>query len=277
MFTPPTVLGHECIAEIVKIDEKNSKFKKGDKVVVAPYIECGVCDKCLNGNPELCERKSYLSTGCFCEFISMDNFHASRALIKIDELDDVYTLTEPLACVINGIEKLNGKYSKNLIVGGGPMGMLFYLMFKILGKEALIVESTEWRREFLKEKDIKTISPDEKDTGEKYDNVILAVNKPELVNQYKENIKDGGIMLLFAGYPAGTLLEISAYDVHYREIIIKGSFGFAKKHFVSGLNFINKNKECFRNTITDTYKIEEGKQAFDIFKSGKSMKVVIRI
>ena len=106
MFKPPVILGHECIGEITEINVGNSNFKTGDLVAVAPYIECNKCDNCKRGIPALCKNKTFLKTGCFCEFIDVDIEQADKVLFKISSSEPVYTLVEPLACVLNGMSKL---------------------------------------------------------------------------------------------------------------------------------------------------------------------------
>ncbi len=277
MFMPPTILGHECIAKIHAVNIGSSKFREGDIVAVAPYIECGSCDTCINGNPELCKNKSYLESGCFCEYISLSFFHAERALYKLGGSDDVYTLAEPLACVINGIEKLRMKKGNNLIIGGGPMGTLFSLLLKTHGNNSLILEKSDWRVNFLKNLNIDVKKSGEFISDKFFDNVIIAVNDPTLIKKYIPCVCDGGTVLLFAGFPSGSSLEIPSFDIHYREIDIKGSFGFAKKHFTQALSSIEDNKNMYEEIITDTYDLEDGKKAFEVFSSGKSMKIIIRM
>lgn len=51
--TPPMVMGHE-ISATVEVPAENSRFKKGDNVVVQPKLYCGQCDFCRQGLTNLC-------------------------------------------------------------------------------------------------------------------------------------------------------------------------------------------------------------------------------
>src|SRR5258705_11728904 len=47
-FNYPRILGHELAAVITDI-EPGKEFKKGDRVSIVPYFNCGECIACRNG------------------------------------------------------------------------------------------------------------------------------------------------------------------------------------------------------------------------------------
>jgi len=55
-FVYPRVLGHEIGATVVALGPgcEDSGLKKGDKVAVVPYWECGSCVACRWGKPNCC-------------------------------------------------------------------------------------------------------------------------------------------------------------------------------------------------------------------------------
>ena len=276
MFRPPTIPGHECYGEIVELNDVLPGFAVGDLVAVAPYVECGKCQLCLNGVPELCENKTFMETGCFSEYVSMSIEHAARSLCHLDEPSDVYTLIEPLACVLNGIEKLGGSTGRVLIAGGGPMGALFAMTINAMGKEAVVAETSDWRLDFLNNTGIDARKPDLLEPA-CFDSVVLAVNLPDIVPDYMNRVSPGGKLLLFAGYPSKTVLGLDPYLIHYKEVSVVGSFGFGIKHFRKALGFVRENPENYSQLITGSFKLAEGEQAFNLLKQGKSMKAIIRM
>ena len=52
----PMVLGHEGAGIVEEIGPKVSAVKPGDHVIVAWRSNCGICEMCQNGWPNLCER-----------------------------------------------------------------------------------------------------------------------------------------------------------------------------------------------------------------------------
>lgn len=277
MFKPPVILGHECIGEISEVNVKGSIFNPGDLVAVAPYIECGKCDNCKRGVSALCVNKTYLKTGCFCEYISVDKDQAEKVLFKIGSSDPVYTLVEPLACVLNGMSKLKEIGKECLIVGGGPMGALFAIALSSLGKKVSVVEPGKWRAEELKKITDATIFAGLADVFGTYDSIILAVNIPELIQDYLPLVKDGGDLLLFSGYPKDKRAALDPFHIHYREVSVSGCTGFSSSHFKEALSMIKGYEDGFSKVITHFFDLEQAEDAFALFKSGNGMKVVIRM
>ena len=50
----PLILGHEISGIIEQVGKYVKEYKNGMRVVVAPNMGCGLCDKCISGNTQLC-------------------------------------------------------------------------------------------------------------------------------------------------------------------------------------------------------------------------------
>jgi threonine dehydrogenase-like Zn-dependent dehydrogenase len=53
-FKPPFALGHECVAEVLKVGEAVLTVRRGDLVSVPWKIACGTCPQCLAGRATAC-------------------------------------------------------------------------------------------------------------------------------------------------------------------------------------------------------------------------------
>lgn len=55
----PMTPGHEIAGEVVELGNHNGKttLREGDRVVVFPWLGCGICRKCVAGFENLCETK----------------------------------------------------------------------------------------------------------------------------------------------------------------------------------------------------------------------------
>ena len=278
-FKPPTILGHELYGQIYKTAE-GFGLEEGTWVVAAPYYECGECDFCKAGKGDLCRNKHYLEGGAFAEYIGVPLGYEDGLFplppVKDTSEYDVYALTEPLSCVINGVERLETipDYSNVLVVGGGPMGALFALYYKQIGIDVAVVEPSKERREQLESFGIKTREFDSVKKGE-FDNVVIAVNIPELVPQYMPLIREGGNLLVFSGLPSGVSLSVDASCVHYSEISVKGCSGFGLRQFKKAFEMIKADPALYRKLITHRLPFEEGQKAFDLLKSGKAFKILL--
>lgn len=276
-FKPPVILGHEFYGVIEEVPEGVNGLAVGDTVVVAPYYECGKCDKCQNGLGQLCNNKAGVSSGSFCEYISIPVDYIEKGVFKVEKADDVYTIVEPLACVINGISKLDIKNGSNvLIVGAGPMGSLFSLVFLKRGIKVTMAEVSKKRCEIVESWGVKTISP-ENVKKQQYDNIVLAVNKGELIKHYISLAADGGNVLLFSGLPKGEDVAVDPFDIHYREVKLTGTFGYSIENFEEALKLIESTPDHFRKIITHTMPLEHGIKAFELLEKGETMKLVLKL
>lgn len=286
LFSPPAILGHEFYGLVEKAPI-GCGYLAGDKVVVAPYAECGFCDVCMRGAGSLCANKHYVEGGAFCEKVGIASDYIEQGVFHIKELDDVYTLVEPLACVLNGFEQLDLKpTSRALVVGAGPMGALFALLFRAKGIPVAVVEPSAQRRERIASWGIEAFEPggaghvESPSAGrvEKgiYDIAIIAVNKKELVSEYIKFVADAGTVLMFSGLSSDEIVAIDAYSIHYRQVSLKGSFGYALHHFKEALSLIEAHKEMFSKIITHNFPLERGKEAFEMLASGEALKIVLR-
>ena len=278
-FQPPTVLGHEFYGQIAKAPA-GYPLEEGTWVVAAPYYECGKCALCGAGKGDLCQEKKYVEAGSFAEYVGVPLDYMDGLFVlpeKKDKADyDVYALTEPLACVINGtsrLETIKG-YSKVLVVGGGPMGALFALYYKSKDIDCAIVEPNPERAQRLESWGIRTVKQEDVKKGE-YDNVVIAVNISKLIPAYLPLVRQGGNLLVFSGLPKGDILEVDAGIVHYNEVSVKGCSGFALAHFREAFDTIKANEASFRQLITHKFNFEHGQEAFDMLKAGKAFKILL--
>lgn len=273
LFAPPMILGHECYGIIQESSLEN--FHEGEVVAVAPYYECGKCWKCEANIGELCEEKMFLKTGCFSEYLGI-MANEIPLLFKLEEDHESFVLAEPLACVINGIEKLKHIH-RPLVVGGGPIGALFAVYLALREHKVVVVEPSQWRSLYLQRLGLDVEPPDKLGNGRRYDPVIICVDKPELVEQYLPQVCDGGELLLFAGFPRGTQVYINPFHIHYREVQVVGSFGYMSVHFSQALQELAQHKEAYRRVITHRFPLEAYAEAFSLLGSGEALKVVFEI
>ena len=288
-FKPPVILGHEFsgIVDEVGIDVKSCQV--GDKVTVAPYIECGQCYFCKNGDYTLCENKKFMNSGAFAQYIIVNDNYAHEAMIKIDNnIDfDVASLTEPIACCFNAIEQI--KVEKDeviMIIGAGVMGILNGFICKEKGaKKIFITDNNSERLSIAKTLGLDTINIDYEDPLKKINNitnnykcdkVIVAVGDCDAIEEGFNYIRKGGKIHIFGGPPKDSYLSILSYDIHYKRITLIGSSGYSKKNFVTSYNFIKKNVSDLKKLITDRYRLKNIEKALNNVAKGKGLKSIIQ-
>ncbi len=274
-FPPPAVLGHEAIGRVEKAP-KDSGFAPGDYCVAAPYGECGECEICRQGLEEMCENKHFVPSGMFCEYISVPLPLVSRGVIKLPEPRKAFALTEPLACVLCGAEKIQLTPDSRLVVaGGGPMGALFAMLGMSRGCRVMVSEPNPLRREALSGWGIPARAPEEVSFGE-YDRAVVAVNIPEAASQVISGVGKGARVNLFAGFPKGSMIRLDPAAVHYRGVCLTGSSGYALRHFQEAFRLIARETGRFEQLITHEFPLEKTEEAFRLLAEGRAFKTLIR-
>ena len=117
--TPNTILGHEFAATVIDKGSAVTHLEIGDHVVVNPNDYCGNCTYCRKNLPNQCENIIALgihSNGAFAEYCRVSD----KVAYKIDKSVPVEqaAFAEPLACVINGTQKVRLQRRSNRIVNG---------------------------------------------------------------------------------------------------------------------------------------------------------------
>lgn len=138
----PLIMGHEIAGIVEEIGTEVSKFKKGDKVLVYPWIGDGTCSVCISGDENLCPSLrplGILQPGGFAEYTLVPNF---KYLVPADDLDLDYLA--PLVCsgitAYNAVKKANLKPDERLlIIGAGGLGLMAVQLAKALFKPEVIV------------------------------------------------------------------------------------------------------------------------------------------
>jgi len=140
----PLVLGHE-FAGVVEAGPL-----RGHRVAVDPAIPCGACERCLEGNPNLCPTIRFAGHG--------DTDGGLRELLAWpDELlhplpdgisDAGGAMLEPLGVAIHCLDLAKVRLGAAVaVVGCGPIGLMVVALARAAGASAVVaVEAREHRR-----------------------------------------------------------------------------------------------------------------------------------
>ena len=127
----------------------------GDLISLGADIPCGQCSRCMAGQPNLCSENlaiGYQLQGGFSQYIELDPRLISQGpLSKVAKHlpSEITCLGEPLACAINGVEKVHYRQGGSLLIfGAGPIGiMIAYLIaMNFNPSEIIFVEPNIKRR-----------------------------------------------------------------------------------------------------------------------------------
>ena len=147
VVVPPIILGHECSGIVTEVGENCENFKPGDRVACDPSWGCGRCEWCKKGYQNFCIHRHGVAKG-FAEY----DYPPEENVYKIDhslDLEDA-AFTEPLSCVLHGMDLLNIESGSNIVMYGmGSIGSLMLQLLKLTAPKNLIVVEREENKQEL--------------------------------------------------------------------------------------------------------------------------------
>ena len=250
MIVPPAAFGHELAGVISEIAPDVRFWKIGDRVVVANSAPCGECFFCKNNQENLCEDLLFLN-GAYAESIVVPARLVQKNLLRLKPETDFRdaALTESLACVVQGIEDLKLRAGQNILVlGAGPIGLMFVKLAKYLGCQVTVAGRRVARLEAAKKLgaaqviDIgdgaELVAKIRAATETKFDAVIEAVGKPEIWEAAVQLVRKGGAVNFFGGCPSGTTVTLDTTLIHYSNLTLLASFHHTPRTVRRALEFI---------------------------------------
>ena len=277
------ILGHEYIGRVIEIGSAVTQVKRGDRVAVCPDIPCGHCAYCRMSFSNLCEQKTTLGIfvdGGFAKY----NVAPMRALYKISPVIPAAcaVLAEPLSAVVNATQILKPHVGESVVIlGAGPIGLLFTQMFKANGAGKIIVsEVLERRCQCAKISGATTVvdpsrvdlrKATKKETPLGADIVVDAVGS--LFKESIEIVRRGGKVLLF-GQNANAISDITQNDITHKELRIMGSYA-ARYTFPLAIQILNSGVLHLDQLISHQIPLKDLKKWIKTRREGKAIKVVI--
>jgi L-iditol 2-dehydrogenase len=146
-------------------------------------------------------------------------------------------LTEPLACVVRGLEESGARPGDSIaVIGAGPIGLMFIHAAELSGLRVIAVvkrpEQAESARLFGAAEVVRTTATrdvinsvrDLTDEGRGVDIAIDAAATPLTWQWAVEMVRKGGTVNFFGGCAAGTRVSLDTNRLHYNDITLKASF-----------------------------------------------------
>jgi L-iditol 2-dehydrogenase len=285
----PTVFGHEWAGDVAEVGEGVSWLRKGKRVRAGNSAPCLRCEMCGKGNYNLCENMMWL-WGAYAEYVKVP---ARMVMLNMQEIPshlsyEEAAMTEPLACVLHGIEEAQVKLGDTVaIIGAGPIGLLHLLTAKRMGAGRVIISDlVDERLQVALQLGAEEIvnagneEPVEKvrrlTEGYGADVVIEAIGLPATWEQALRMVRKGGTVLEFGGCPPGTEIGVRTELLHYGEVTLLGTFHATPAHFKKALSLIASGAIKVKPLVTRKMKLDEIRDAFEILTKSKSdLKIAI--
>jgi len=241
MLQPPIPFGHELGGWVSEVGAGVTKFKVGDRVVPLNSAPCDACYFCRRDQQNLCDDLLF-NNGAYAEYLRIPaRIVEKNTLLVPQEVPlEHAALTEPLACVIRGLEESGAQPGDSMIViGAGPIGLMFIHAAALSGVHVIaVVKRTDQiaAAKLFGAAEVVQISADQTadeivatsravtPEGRGADIVIEAVATPATWEQAVAMVRKGGTVNFFGGPPSGTVVALDTNRLHYGDITLKASF-----------------------------------------------------
>src|SRR4029077_10862536 len=203
---------------------------------------------------------------------------------------DVAVFSEPAACAMHGLERLEIRPgSSALVIGAGPTGLLLAQLIASGGATSVTVAAP---RQFKLDaalrlgvdgvvlidradpeanvEALRAASPD----GEGYDIVVEATGSPEVGNTCVSLARNGGTVLIYGVAKEADLVQFHPFDVFRREITIKGSFAEVTS-FAAAIAALRNGRVKTDGIITHRFHLDDYADALETVDSRRAHKVDI--
>jgi len=253
----PRILGHEIAGVVAKSSSEVQGFKRGDKVQVYPGISCGTCRFCCQGRENLCPSIRILGfsvDGGFGQYLALPEKAINNGCLN----PVTYALSaaeaamaEPLACCLNGLEKVALKEGETvLVLGAGPIGCLFAMVAKHHGSGKVILLEKDPGRisqagqglevDLLDANKVDVVDAVmELTEGQGADVVVTCFREAALEYPLLDLAAQGGRVLMFSGISADKgVVPTDLNAVHYRELALVGAYGCTSVQCQRALGFM---------------------------------------
>ncbi len=267
------VLGHEFTGRVADKGPSVTGVSPGDRVVVAPNLWCGECRYCRQGRRNQCEQGT--TYGIF-----IDGGLAPRVAVKSracypisGELPaHVAALAEPLSTVVHGVRQaavFPGETA--LVIGAGPIGVLFCALLSAAGATVTVAEPTPERAQHARRLGAAAVVAPGETAGFEADVVVDAVGSQ--LPAALDAVRKGGRVLLF-GMNEQARAEIAQSRITRDELTLVGSY-VGQDVFPDAARLLEQGRVDFPALVTHRVEVDELPQAIDELRAGRALKVVV--
>ncbi|HEV2645044.1 MAG TPA: alcohol dehydrogenase catalytic domain-containing protein [Acidobacteriaceae bacterium] len=238
MLKPPIVFGHELAGTVVDIGQNVTRFSLGDRVLPMNSAPCDACFFCRHHQENLCEDLLF-NNGAYAEYMRIPARIVEKNTFAIPPslAFEHAALTEPLACVVHGLNQTNPQPGDTIaVLGAGPIGLMFMRVAAQRGLRVIALvkrddqvaaarrfgaaEVVQLRPDSDPVAELRALTPESRGA----DIVIEAVATPATWEQAVAIVRKGGTVNFFGGPPSGTVVGLDTNRLHYGDITLRASF-----------------------------------------------------
>jgi len=279
------VLGHEFVGVVAEVGSEVKSLRPGDRVVIEPNVACGSCRWCHRGLVSHCEH--FTTHGIFIDGgLAPQVAVAARACHRISHSVPAHlaALAEPLSCVVNGTRLAGVQPGETVVVvGAGPIGLLFCALLDLAGATVVAVEPSPLRRSLaLTMGAVAALDPEADDVcgrvldataGFGADATIDAVGTQ--MAMCLDLVRKGGRVVLF-GIDTQARVQVCQSRITRDEIQVLGAY-VGRDVFPSAVRLLEQGRLDLEPMVTHRVRLEQLPWALDRLRAGKAAKVIVEL
>jgi L-iditol 2-dehydrogenase len=245
LLPPPRIFGHETAGVVVAVGQGVPGFVGGERVIAFHHVPCQDCFYCRRKLYAQCATYKKVgvtagfepSGGGFAEYVRVMDWIVRRGVEKIPEgvPFDRACLVEPVNTCLKAVKLVDPQpYQLALILGQGPIGLLFTMLVRRTGARVVATDMIEGRRNLALRLGAEQAWDPRKDEiqprvaalsgGRGADLVIVAASFPGAVQEAVRCSRPGSRVLLFAQTSPQERVELSGADICVGERTILGCY-----------------------------------------------------
>ena len=290
------ISGHEPAGVVYETGEGVNYIKVGDRVCLYHFEGCGHCEYCHAGHMNNCMQKKglgWLLDGANAEYICMDE---KNCLVLPPELsfEDGSFLACTGSTAYSALKKISVSGRDVLVVYGlGPVGLAGLITGKAMGAVVIGVERSKYRLELAKKLGadflIDSNSEDiyerimEITNGRGVEKSMECSGSTELRKlTVKAAAVSGSIVLVGNSEDVmnNKIELLASFDQRYiirKELTICGSYVMPLGMYEEITRFMLHKKMHYDSIVTHRFSIDRAKEAFELFASGNSGKIIFTL
>lgn len=284
----PITLGHEFSGEVVEIGRNVHNIKIRDRVTVDNTVLCGECYHCKRDEPLYCDNFGSMGHnlhGGFAEYVVA---LAEKAFLIPDNISyEEAACTEPVACCMHAMDRMQLRYGDNVaILGAGSMALILAQLVKhSSANHTVVIGSTQSKLDICKNQfGIDTLlmersnySIHEEKIKEQFpqglDIVIDTTGSAEMANSALRMLGKGGKLIMYTQVDNMYIANPAQFTNYEQSIIM----AYCQTHnYGRSIDAIKKGYVNLKPLITHEYSLEDYMEALDMNLTDRnSLKIII--